>query len=301
MRADWFTGAIDDLVFRLFGESLAKKFVVFGGIEHVLARGVELRKKGITPVYNLIDEHVKNPRRVRMISAIYTELVRGMSDENRGAIAIKPSAFGMELGAQLFARTLHRFAYELYGHTLEIEIDAESRGTLRAAQDAVNAIRQRVPEGITFRSAFQMHLPVALRNELIEECGMLYMPLRIVKGSGLYDIGDEEVGQVEVIAHYIETFWRQVQLGKQPHVATVRDKTLVASFKQLVADGELEPSQFTFEFLDGPLGRSLMEGLAREGYRVACYVPFVDPSVPDAWKGYIKRRIAFGRKLVIGF
>lgn len=294
------TNVFDGLVFHLLGRLIAHQFVVFGGVPAVLQEGEILLKNGIIPTYNRIDEHVSDKRQLEGIFSSYIELVYRMDFTNHGQIAIKPSAFGMELGSFVFARALQRFIDAIKGRRLEIEIDAERCETLCDVQHVLNVLAPKLPEGITFRPALQMHLPRALREKLITEYHILDMPLRIVKGSGLYAVGDKEATGAEVLLHYEETFRKQIANGKHPNIATVRDQKLIERLLSIAARLHIPVENFTLQFLAGPFGRSLAQQYAAKGYRVGCYLPFVDPSYPDEWKGYVRRRIAFGRKLIVG-
>ena len=292
--------SIDDLIFRLFGRLIARQFVVFGGIPAVLRRGAKLRAQGITPTYNRIDEHVQEHMHTRDVCTSYVTLVLAMDRTNCGNVAIKPSAFGMERGTAVFEETLSEFINAVSRHKLEIEIDAEDRETLAAVQEILKRLHTSLPSGITFRPAFQMHLPQTLRKELINVHRIIDMPLRIVKGSGLYNVGSEEADEKEVLANYEETFLRQVSDGRHPNVATVRDRRLLEVITKVAAAHLIAPQEFSLQFLDGPFGRSLARTYVDRGYCVGCYVPFVHPAYPDEWCGYTKRRIAFGRKLIFG-
>ncbi|OGZ05301.1 MAG: hypothetical protein A2942_02175 [Candidatus Lloydbacteria bacterium RIFCSPLOWO2_01_FULL_50_20] len=290
----------DRLIFFLFGRIIARRFVVFGGVSAALAHGEGLVMEGITPTYNRIDEHVKNKEHVERILCSYIELVRAMDATNKGHVAIKPSAFGIGLGSYVFARTLRRFIEAVSDKSLEIEIDAEDRGTLFAVQRVLNSLVFRLPKGIRFRPAFQMHLPENVRKELITQYRILDMPVRIVKGSGLYDIGAPELNDKEVLARYAETFQEQIAKKKHPNIATMRDRELIDSLVAIAVRERVSFDRFTIQFLDGPIGHSLARVCVDSGCRVGCYVTFVDPSAPNEWKGYVRRRIAFGRKFVFG-
>ncbi|MEK7118494.1 MAG: hypothetical protein AAB869_02680 [Patescibacteria group bacterium] len=293
-------GLFDDLVFRFFGRLIARQFVVFGGVPAALRRGEKLLARGVVPTYNRIDEHVHSRGRVEEILASYVALVTTMDYVNYGNVAIKPSAFGMELGSFVFARTLRRFIDAVSGKYLEIEIDAERHETLCAVQFALNSLARKLPKGIVLRPALQMHLPDELYEKLITELNILDMPLRIVKGSELYGTSASRASDTEMLARYYETFRQQIGKRKNPNAATVRDKKLLKAIVAF-ADSEHVPSdRFGFQFLDGPFGRSLARKYAALGYRVGCYVTFVDSSAPDEWQGYVRRRIAFGRKLLFG-
>lgn len=290
----------DALIFRFFGRLIARQFVVFGGVPAALARGQALIRTGIVPTYNRIDEHVRSTKQIEDIIASYVALVCGRGATDRGPLAIKASALGMELGPFAFARYLRRLINGVAGETLEIEVDAEKRETLCDVQQVLNVLKPKLPEGITFRPAFQMHLPAALRDVLVTEHQILDMPVRIVKGSGLYDIGAPELSESDVLARYYETFMDQIKNGKYPKVATVRDAQLLEMLTDRAMGENISPTRFTLQFLDGPFGRSLARKYTALGYRIGCYVTFVDPSAPDEWKGYVQRRIAFGRKLIFG-
>lgn len=291
---------LDGLAFHLFGRLIARQFVVFGGVPAALRRGNVLSEEGIIPTYNRIDEHVRDREQVEQIVASYVQLLHTMDSTNQGHIAVKPSALGMEFGPFLFAQNLNRLTLAAKDMNLEIEIDAENRETLGDVQRVLNALAPKLPKGITFRPAFQMHLPEVIRRELIARHRILNMPVRIVKGSGLYSVGKEEVGVEEMLAHYEETFLDQIGKGIHPNMATVRDRKLIESMTEVATRKHVPLNRFTVQFLDGPFGRSLMRECVAGGYRVGCYVTFVDPSAPDEWKGYVKRRIAFGRKLMFG-
>lgn len=291
---------LDDLTFRLFGRLIARQFVVFGGVSAALKLGSCLVAKGITPTYSRVDEHVRRLEHIDGILASYIIVGLRMDTTNQGNLAIKPSAFGMEYGPRMFARKLSYLAGALKGKLLELEIDAENRETLAAVQDVLNTLAPKLPYGITFRPAFQMHLPEGIRRELIARYHILDMPIRIVKGSGLYNVGSEEVSNDEVLTRYEETFRLEIVNGKHPNIATVHDRKLVESLTAIAMRERVSLDQFTVQFLDGPFGRSLERDSLALGNRVGRYITFVDPSAPDEWKGYVRRRIAFGRKLIFG-
>ncbi|MDO8521581.1 MAG: hypothetical protein Q7S52_05695 [bacterium] len=293
-------GLFDDLVFRLFGRFIARQFVVFGGVPAVLLYGEQLLLRGIVPTYNRIDEHVHSQKQIEQILDSYIQVLKTMDHTNRGNITIKPSALGIDFGPFFFARTLQRLIDAAAGKYIEIEIDAESRETLVTVQRMLNSLAPKLPDGVILRPAFQMHLPDDVRRKLIDECRILDMPVRIVKGSGMYNVGAPELSDKEVLARYYDTFRKQIGAGKRPNVATVRDARLLQSLTKMAESEHISSEQFMLQFLDGPFGRQLSRKYARMGYRVGCYVTFVDPSAPDEWKGYVRRRIAFGRKLLFG-
>lgn len=289
---------VDDIVFRLFGRLIARQFVVFGGVPAVLKRGEALLQQGIVPTYNRIDEHVKYRKHVDEVLGSYVALLESMDHTNRGNLAIKPSAFGIAFGPFFFARTVQRLIDAAAGKRIEIEVDAENRETLVAVQSVLSALAKKLPDGIVLRPAFQMHLPDDLRQTLINECGILDMPIRIVKGSGLYNVGAPEISHEEVRARYYDTFRRQIGAGKNPTAATIRDARLFRSLAEMARVEHVTAERFAFQLLDGPFGRSLARTYAAKGYRIGCYVTFVEPSAPDEWEGYVRRRIAFGRQLI---
>ncbi|OGZ09899.1 MAG: hypothetical protein A3D65_00020 [Candidatus Lloydbacteria bacterium RIFCSPHIGHO2_02_FULL_50_13] len=223
-----------------------------------------------------------------------------MNHTNRGNIAIKPSAFGIDFGPFFFARTLKRLIDAAAGKYIEIEVDAEDRETLVTVQQMLNSLAPKLPDGVILRPAFQMHLPDKVRQKLISECRILDMPIRIVKGSGLYNIGASEITDEEMLVRYRETFRSLLARGMRPMAATVRDSALLYELATLARNDRITADQFAFQFLDGLFGRSLAKTYVKRKYRVGCYVTFVDPSAPEEWKGYIRRRIAFGRKLLFG-
>lgn len=290
----------DEIAFRLFGRLIARQFVVFGGVPAVLETGKKLLKDGIVPTYNRIDEHVRSRERVHQVLASYIALLDAMGPLDRGHIAVKPSALGIAFGQFFFTRMLERLIERAAGKRIEIEVDAENRETLVPVQSVISALAKRLPDGVVLRPAFQMHLPDDLRRKLIDECGILDMPLRLVKGSGLYNAGAEELSRDEVLARYHETFRLQLLRGMTPKAATVRDGELLRAIAEFAREEHVSAERFSFQFLHGPFGRSVMKKLAHKGYRVGCYVPFVEVSAPDEWEGYIRRRIAFGRKLFFG-
>ncbi len=275
---------------------LGRRFIGAESVGDVLAVGKELKKQGFRVTYNLLGEHIEDPQTVDMAVRSTLQLMKLMNSENHGNVSCKPTLYGLETSKQLFLKNLEIIIGLAYERGIEIEFDAENYDHIR---DTFNVFRTFASDRFylnSVRQAVQAHLKDIF--SLMSEYNLWNKKIRIVKGSGVYDEVNLSAGKEReetTMERYFEILKRNTEAGREPFVATVRDRKLVESVIKLTGNRK---HLFEFQMLYGPVGRKLGKRLLKTGYPVRVYIPFTDSWCRDVWKPYGLRRAKMVRRLL---
>lgn len=276
----------------LFGRSFVGAF----NIDGVLSIGRDLKKQGFGVTYNLLGEHVYNPRLVSEAISSTFQLIKRMSPENSGNVSCKPTLYGLAISKAVFNRSIEMIINFANAQGIEVEFDAENRAYVEDTFDVFSSFASREMYSNTVRQAVQAHLKDII--PLMDKYKLWDKNLRIVKGSGVYNesVGTCESGEDKIGQRYFDILKRNMIIGRTPFVATVRDRSLAESVIKITDGSE---HQFEFQMLYGPLGRKLGKELLQKGYPVRIYIPFTDGWCRDEWKAYGLRRAKMMRNLIL--
>lgn len=302
--------AVDDLLYRALGRVM-RHFVVLSAKneEEILRRTATLRAQGFQTSFDLMVEDISDPTTLKMISHFYRELLGRMNWDACGNIVVKPTALGLhssndrEVARRTFRNDMEGLLIvanttntRLSARRIEIEVDAESLRTIDEAFRVVAEIRNEFPLCPTkIRVAVPMHL--AKLSERISQFHLLDHPIRVVKGTGVYNEETSAlVGDDEMLSRYERYFLECLAQKKHPYIATMRDKNMLLRLLHLAEDLGYRKDEFTIQMLYG-----LWTGFGREllsrGYQVTLYVPATLPWCAHASDGYVRRRVSMFRKL----
>jgi proline dehydrogenase len=109
--------------------------------------------------------------------------------------------------------------------------------------------------------------------------------LRLVKGAYKEPGSIAHARMADVNANFRNLIASRLQSGIYTGVAT-HDEKIIAWVKTLAKERNIPIAAFEFQMLYGVRSR-LLEDLAKEGYRVRCYVPY-----GSMWYPYFVRRLA---------
>lgn len=263
-------------------------------VGEVLHKGAELKKQGYKITYNLLGEHVKDPRIVCKAVETTGELLGRMDRSNRGNISIKPTLYGLEISREEFYKSAKSIIDRAKKASVEIEFDAEGRRDIPDTFCVFSEFASRLHYRGFVRQAVQAHLADIFN--LIDEHELWDKNLRVVKGSGVYAENASVVvsDPQEVRERYFRIAEKNLENGRLPYLATMRDGAIIKGIKNLEAHGARKPD---IQMLYGPLGRNLAEELLAEGWPVRIYIPFVVEWCKNEWKPYGMRRAATIRRL----
>lgn len=277
----------------LFG----RLFVGAFDIAEILNVGRDLKNQGFNVTYNLLGEHVHDPNLTDAALQTTLGLIGQMNEENLGNVSCKPTLYGLSISKHLFLKNVGRIIDLAGAKEIEIEFDAENYVHIEDTFNIFSHFASQLCYRKTVRQAVQAHLNDI--NLLMDKYELWDKKLRIVKGAGVYTEADSSVvvnNEEKIMEKYFEIIKRNMLFGRNPFVATVRDRELAESVIGLVGDNECP---FEFEMLYGPLGRNLGKELLRRGYPVRIYIPFVVDWCRNEWKAYGLRRAKMIRNLVL--
>lgn len=275
---------------------LGRRFVGAESVEGVLEVGKELKNQGFRVTYNLLGEHLHDLQTVNMAMLSTRRLIKLMDLESSGNVSCKPTLYGLEISKKLFFENIGVVIEDALAKHVETEFDAENYDHIRDTFDIFRYFASQRTYLNYVRQAVQAHLKDIL--PLMNEYGLWDKNIRIVKGAGVYDevnfLADKE-SEEATLSRYFLIFGGNTKAGREPFVATVRDRKLAESVVKL---GNKNGVGFEFQMLYGPVGRRLGRRLLRMGYPVRIYVPFTDSWCKDGWKPYGLRRAKMIRHIL---
>lgn len=266
---------------------LGRYFVGAFSVDGVLNVGRDLKRQGFGVTYNLLGEHVHDPSMVDRAIDSTVHLIQQMNNENLGNVSCKPTLYGLSISKELFFRNIQRIIDLAKTKGIEIEFDAENYAYIEDTFDVFSSFASQESYSDIVRQAVQAHLKNIIL--LMDKYKLWDKNLRIVKGSGVYDEALEiiENRDDKIREKYFEILRRNLETGRTPFAATVRDRDLAEAVIKVTGRGEYG---FEFQMLHGPLGRKLSKNLLRRGYPVRIYTPLTDYWCRDVWKPYALRR-----------
>lgn len=276
---------------------LGKSFIGGGSIDEVLGIGAELKHRGYRVTYNLLGEHVQDEATVNRALRTTVSLILAMSDANRGNVAIKPTLYGLQISPTVFYESAQEMIRLGKGAGIEIEFDAEASKFANVTCATFSSFASK----IEYRAFVRLCVQANLRDifSLADKWNLWDKNLRIVKGSNVYEEDESVVinDEQEVRARYFSIAKKNIEKGRLPYLATMRDEAVINGIKELKIDSMFGRSKPEVQMLYGPLGRELGEELLREDWPVHIYIPFVLDWCKDEWKPYGMRRAVTIRRL----
>lgn len=276
---------------------LGRCFVGAFSLEGVLKVGGDLKREGFGVTYNLLGEHAHDPNLADKAVDSTLRLIQHMSRENFGHVSCKPTLYGLAVSKALFVRNISTVVSLAKAKVIQVEFDAENYAHIEDTFDVFNSFASREGHLSVVRQAVQAHLKNIL--DLMNKYGLFDKNIRIVKGAGVYTETDNAVAASddgEIKERYFEILRKNMEQGRRPYVATVRDRPLAESVMGLVRG---DKNCLEFQMLFGPLGRKLGQHLLQLGYPVRIYIPFTDHWCRDEWKAYGLRRAKMMRRLML--
>lgn len=303
---------------------LGPSFVGGFSISEVLHAGAELKKRGYKVTYNLLGEHVKDPRIISKAVETTVELLERMDKNNRGNISLKPTLYGLEISREEFYKSAKTIIDKAKETSAEIEFDAEAYRFIPNTFSVFSEFASRLHYRGFVRQAVQAHLTDIFA--LMDEYELWNKKLRVVEGSQVYPelSGVVSKNKDEVFVRYCSIIRRNHAEGQVPYVATVCDRKKVNAAKKILPSPYMLEFQMLYNSLPfglfgGKIARDLIvgdgifykeepkEGFDKEHEKkflmhiewpVRIYIPFVADWCHDAWIDYGLRRAAMMRRLL---
>lgn len=260
----------------------AARFVAGNTLPEAIERIREINGRGIMVTLDHLGESVRSEAEAIDAKNSYLAMLDAIHQAGVNAnVSLKLTMMGLALSEDLARQNL-----------LEIVVRAEETG---------NFVRIDMEDSpytdVTLKlydEAFQVHpghVGVVLQAYLyrtMEDLRRLSgtgRNFRIVKGAYMEPVSVAFPSKADVDENYLQLVQESLKLSNYTAIAT-HDEQLIGRILKFLHEQNIERDRFEFQMLYG-VKFSLMESLAREGYRTRVYVPY-----GEDWYAYYVRRIA---------
>lgn len=260
----------------------ASRFVAGETLDGALNVVKDLNRRGILVTLDHLGEGVHEERVAREMSRAYLDLLDGIARTGVASnVSFKPTQMGLSFDRKLAdevilaivqkARTLNNFVRMDMEDTPYTDATLEIYRNLRAiGYDNVGTVIQ----SYLYRTEQDIAALMALNPNL-----------RIVKGAYKEPADLAFPKKFDVDENYKKVMATLLLNGHYTAAAT-HDERIVDWLKQFAQEHKIDRNRFEIQMLFG-VRMSWQEELAREGYKVRCYVPY-----GRMWYPYFTRRIA---------
>ena len=265
-----------------YGKKMAQKFIASETRQGALKEIQALNAKGILVTLDVLGEGITHLDEASAYRDEYLALVEDIAKHSVDSnVSLKPTQMGLALDAEACYANIRAIVSKAQQYNNFVRMDMEDSPFTQAT---INIVLRLHAEGLTnVGTVIQAYLHRSEQDvaNLIQHD----VRLRLVKGAY------KEPGTVafqhkhEVIANFKKMIQMHLDQGIYTAVAS-HDDTMINWVKQYAEKHHIPKSQFEFQMLYG-LRMNDQEQLAREGYRIRCYVPY-----GAMWYPYYTRRLA---------
>jgi proline dehydrogenase len=265
-----------------YGKRLASRFVAGDTLAGALEETLRLNKSGIMATLDHLGEGIRELAEAEGYRERYLELLDGIGDRKLTCgVSLKPTQMGLALDAAVCYANIREVVKRARRSGTFVCIDMENTPYTQATIDMVRRMRK---EGLTnVGTVLQAYLRRTAEDaELLLRDGIT---VRLVKGA--YKEAAEVAFQkkTEVLDSFKELIARHFEQGVYAVIAS-HDDAIIEWVKSYARTHNIPKSSFEFQMLYG-LRMSEQANLARDGYRIRCYVPY-----GEMWYPYFTRRLA---------
>ncbi|GIP25784.1 proline dehydrogenase [Paenibacillus sp. J23TS9] len=265
-----------------YGKKLAGKFIAGDTLAEALAEIEIMNSKGIMVTLDHLGEGIKELTEATGYKEEYIRLVNGIAEGNVNSnVSLKPTQMGLALNKEACYDNIRAVVIQAKKHNNFVRIDMEDTPFTQATIDIVLRLHA---EGLTnVGTVIQAYL---FRTEDdVKQLIEAKVNLRLVKGA-YKEPGTVAYQQMsEVIDNYKKIIKMHLDGGVYTAIAS-HDDRIIHWVKEYAARNGISKEAFEFQMLYG-LRMNDQEQLAKEGYRIRCYMPY-----GTMWYPYYTRRLA---------
>ncbi|HWI63941.1 MAG TPA: proline dehydrogenase family protein [Symbiobacteriaceae bacterium] len=260
----------------------ASRFVAGETLDQALAVVADLNRRGILVTMDQLGEGVHEERVAREMCQAYLDLLDGIARTGVNAnVSLKLTQMGLSFNRALTDEILLTIARKAAGLGNFVRIDMEDTPYTDATLEIYRHLRQLGFDNVG--TVIQSYLYRTEKD--IADLMQLGANLRIVKGAYSEPPHLAFPKKADVDENYKKVIATLLENGHYTAAAT-HDEKIIDWMKNFARERNIDKSRFEIQMLFG-IRTPLQEELAREGYRVRCYVPF-----GRMWYPYFTRRIA---------
>ncbi|MDG0808292.1 proline dehydrogenase family protein [Cohnella rhizosphaerae] len=265
-----------------YGRKLARRFVASDHLQGALREVAALNRQGISATMDALGEGIGSLEEARAYRDEYLKLLDAIADSGvRANVSLKPTQMGLALDAEACIAHIREIAVRARQYGNFVRIDMEDSPYTQATIDMTVRLHRA---GLTnVGTVLQAYLKrtVGDARDLIEAG----VPLRLVKGAYREPAAIAFERKADVLASFRSIVKLHLDRGAYTAIAS-HDDAIVGWTKQYARQNGIAKDRFEFQMLYG-LRMSEQARLAKEGYRVRCYVPY-----GTMWYPYYTRRLA---------
>lgn len=260
----------------------AARFVAGDTLDQALETVRDINRRGIIVTMDHLGEGVHAEKVARQMCQAYLDLLDGIGRTGVGAnVSLKLTQMGLSFNRSLTEEILLAIAEKAQAVQNFVRIDMEDTPYTDATLSIYRRLRDRGFENVG--TVIQAYLCRSVKD--VEELGQIDANLRIVKGAYKEPPHLAYPSKQDVDENFKKIVALHLTGGHYTAVAT-HDERLVDWIKGWTARHGIARDRFEIQMLYG-VRMSWQEALAREGYKVRCYVPY-----GRMWYPYFSRRIA---------
>ncbi|MFZ5822750.1 MAG: proline dehydrogenase family protein [Bacillota bacterium] len=261
----------------------ASRFVAGETLERALEVVGNLNQRGIIATLDFLGEGVHEEAVARQMCQAYLELLDGIAATGVNSnVSLKPTQMGLSFDRKLAEEIILSIVQRAKerNHNF-VRIDMEDTPYTDATLEIYYNLRKMGYDNVG--TVIQSYL---YRSDAdVAELDKVNANLRIVKGAYKEPPEHAYPRKFDVDESFKRIVANRLRGGYYTAVAT-HDEKIVDWTKELAEKENIPRSLFEFQMLFG-VRMSWQEQLAREGYKIRCYVPY-----GKMWYPYFTRRIA---------
>lgn len=261
----------------------ASRFVAGETLDRALEVVRDLNRRGILVTLDHLGEGVYEEAVARQMCQAYLDLLDGIAASGVNSnVSLKLTQMGLSFDRKLTDEIIHTIVDRARERNNNfVRIDMEDTPYTDATLDIYYNLRKMGYDNVG--TVIQSYLYRSEKD--VEALNKWNANLRIVKGAYKEPPELAYPKKADVDEAYKRIVASRLRQGYYTAIAT-HDEKIVEWAKELVARENISRSIFEFQMLYG-VRMSWQEQLAKEGYKVRCYVPY-----GKMWYPYFTRRIA---------
>lgn len=260
----------------------ASRFVAGETLDQALAVAADLNRRGILVTMDQLGEGVHEEKVAREMCQAYLNILDGIARTGVNAnVSLKPTQMGLAFSRPLTDEILLTIVRKAAETKNFVRIDMEDTPYTDATLEIYRNLRQLGYDNVG--TVIQSYLYRTEKD--IQDLMQIGANLRIVKGAYKEPPTLAFPKKADVDENFKKVIATLLTNGLYAAAAT-HDEKIVDWLKVFAREHNIDKSRFEIQMLFG-VRMAWQEELAREGYKVRCYLPF-----GRMWYPYFTRRIA---------
>ncbi|MFZ2053465.1 MAG: proline dehydrogenase family protein [Candidatus Aminicenantales bacterium] len=259
---------------------MARSFVAGETIEEAIKNVKKLYEKAIMATLDVLGESVKDKETAEKAVNAYLDLLDAIPKAGMDShVSLKLTQMGLDIDTEYCYQNIERIVGRAKGLGNFVRIDMEGTPHTQRTLDLFYRLRQKYDNvGIVVQAYLY-------RTEKdVMDLNKIQAKVRICKGA-YKEPSDLAIKKMKDIrANFIKLAEMLFKEGAYPAIGT-HDDRLIRWTKDYAAANAIAADKYEFQYLYGIRNKTFQK-LAREGYRVRCYVPF-----GTHWLPYFMRRL----------